>query len=64
VERPAGTLTFRTRDGTDLAARVGEVLAALAEHRERVRGLEIAGNGPAFAELYRDLARRWIADEA
>jgi glycosyltransferase involved in cell wall biosynthesis len=64
VERPEGTLTFRTRDAADLAERVAQVLATLDEQRSRVRRLAVAGNGPAFVELYRELGRRWIADEA
>jgi glycosyltransferase involved in cell wall biosynthesis len=64
VERPEGSVTFRTRDAADLAARLAAVLGARAAHRERVRALDVSGNADAFVALYRELDERRAADEA
>jgi glycosyltransferase involved in cell wall biosynthesis len=56
VERPAGTVLFRTRDQADLETRVTEVLADLSAHVERVRGVAAPSSAAAFAALYRECA--------
>lgn len=52
VERPAGTVLFRTRDADDLAARTLEVLADLPGHAVRARRAGAPSNAAAFAALY------------
>ena len=55
VDRPEGTLLFRTRDADDLEARVVEVLTNLEAHRRRVAGLDSFDMGRRLMDLYRQL---------
>jgi glycosyltransferase involved in cell wall biosynthesis len=61
VERPPGTVLFRSRDGADLAERVATLLADPPAARRRTAALEIPDNAAALVELYRDLAERRAA---
>lgn len=64
AERPAGTVTFKTRDQDDLTARVAEVLSGLPESRERVRKTAVVSNAEAFVALYEGLREQWERADA
>lgn len=64
VERPEGTVLFRTRDVADLVDRTAEVLADLPAHRQRLREVAEESNVPSFVKLYGDLGRKWMRHES
>jgi glycosyltransferase involved in cell wall biosynthesis len=55
VDRPEGSVLFRTRDADDLETRVADVLANLDEHRRRVAGLGSFDMSPRLLDLYEEL---------
>jgi glycosyltransferase involved in cell wall biosynthesis len=64
VERPPGTVLFRTRDVDDLTDRVVDVLSDLPAHATRARRSPAPGSAEAFVSLYLDLHREWGSADA
>jgi len=64
VERPRGTVLFRTRDHDELTERVAGVLADLPAHRDRLREISPQGYLPSFVQLYGALGRKWMQHES
>jgi glycosyltransferase involved in cell wall biosynthesis len=56
VERPAGSVLFRTRDASDLAHKLESVLSDLPTARARARAVTHPGSVQAFSDLYDALA--------
>lgn len=62
--RPVAAVLFRSRDLTDLVARVSETLLQPAEHRRRLASSPQLSAADDFVRLYQSLGARSVVDQA